>query len=240
MGLPPRESVASPRHVEDNPRRGTDDAPIGVHEDNGSGPRPGDQADGSQHQYLYQSWKEYAMSVILDYYVFIHRLEKTDKRFHAAFTTTQITASPTGGLPTGVDNEVEAGVLFTAIRSRHLLSCVIPGAGGRNSAAIHTLLATPNHQPMLEINISFLRHIHHKEAKLDTVFDPKSGLPPVFKTREENLLCEQTIATLTLSKVELNRFRATDAGTYTADFRVTGGTETEYVPEAECEQWLKV
>jgi hypothetical protein len=177
------------------------------------------------------------MAVILEFSVFIHQLEKTDKKFHSLFYTNQMSASPSATLPSGVDNEVEVGGLFTAIRARHTVSCVIPGEKGLNSAAIHSLLATPKSQPILDITIEFMRRLNRKEIKVEAVPSTSPLLPPVFKTREENLRCEQSIATLKLSQVQLVGFRATDGGTYTADFKASGGTETAYEPEADCTNW---
>jgi len=178
------------------------------------------------------------MSVVLDFSVFIHKVEKTGKQFHSLFYTGQMSATPGGPLPSPVDNEVEVGALFTAIRTRHLLSCVVNGEKGNNSAAIHSLLATPNNQPILEITIEFLRRLNRKEVKVEAVPGASPGLPPAFKVREQNLKCEQSIATLKLAQVSLVHFRATEGGTYMADFKVAGGTETAYEAETDCTNWF--
>src|SRR5436309_2396351 len=148
------------------------------------------------------------MSVSFEFMIIVNKLSGKDKTFHAMFFTTQLSATPGGPLPSKVNNEVEVGALFSAVRSRRLLSCVVPGERGQNSAAIHALIATPANQPILEITMDFIRTINRPEVKTEAT--PGPGLIPVFKSRRENSRCEQTVAKLGLSRVELSRFRATE------------------------------
>jgi hypothetical protein len=180
------------------------------------------------------------MSASLEYSIYMTKSNGNDRRFLAAFNTTRISSSPSAVLPSPVDNEVEVGSLFTAIRTRRLLSCVIPGASGANSYAIHSLFATPLHQPILYLGLTLNRRIRRKEVKVDAVVDPNSAIPTAFKPRDVNLVCEQVIVSLGLTQVELVQVRATDEGTYTADFKVSGGTETEYQPESDCDKFFEL
>src|SRR5262249_32692752 len=164
------------------------------------------------------------MSVKLDYYVSIKKLAKGTSAFLAGFFTTQISWSSTPGEP--LDNEVEVGSVFAAIRANKRFGVVIDGY----PHAIHQLLAMPLHQAVLEVSITLHRTVEHRD--LGTTFWDSENYG-----RFQRKQCSQSVANLALDKVELLSLRATKDETYTANFRVQGSVEVSYEPAAECEKW---
>ena len=66
---------------------------------------------------------------------------------------------------------------------------------------------------------------------------PNFYSPPVF--RYEKARCSQDIAAMTMKRVELRDFRATEDESYTADMKVNGDIVTRYEPAGECTDWVK-
>jgi hypothetical protein len=176
--------------------------------------------------------EETTMAVTLSYYVWVDSWDEVEYKFLFGFQTRQISHQSTAAREKAVQNEVEVGGLFTAIKSHKVFSIVVLGG---NSHAVHTFLGMKKNQPILQIKIAFLRQLERQEAVMDP--PPNFYSPPVF--RYEKARCSQDIAAMTMKRVELRDFRATEDESYTADMKVNGDIVTRYEPAGECTEWVK-
>lgn len=174
------------------------------------------------------------MATSLSYYVSVdsYSLDDLEYQFLFGFSTRRISHQKTAAREKAVQNEVEVGGLFTAIKSHKLFSIVVPGD---RPHVVHTFLKTEKNQETLKVEIAFVRQ--HERLEVVSVPSDTWYAPPTF--RYEKARCSQDIARLTMERVELRDFRATEDESYTADFKVNGAIVTRYDPAGECKDWVK-
>jgi hypothetical protein len=166
------------------------------------------------------------MSVSFEFAVIVRGWEKDKPAIGLLFFTSQIAS---GGRGSSFDNEVEIGNVFANVKRHRLFTAVIPRHWDR---AVHSLHSTPVNQANLKIEITLYRNITRPD-----VVQPSSLYEA---PRLRNVRCTQDVAKMVLEKVQLLSVKPTAGVSYTANFRVTGGTEIEYEPAAECERWVEI